>query len=135
MHILLIFWRSSLQFIIWLQVYVERIKRIWASVIKYLTSLSLQLPFRSPDGSDIPTRIARRRRGKSHAHPSRASRWPSWRSASTSKSIWHPRSERHWPADWRWPMPRWRRGSRTDAPSGGECPDFQFSLSQRIPLG
>jgi len=132
---MLILWIPTLELLFWPQVYREWKESVWVytglkpvllSTHTFL-SLQLQLPSPSPDGSDILTRTARRRSEKSLAHPSRASRWPSWRSGSTSRSIWPPRSGRPWPAAWRWPTPRWRRGSRTDAPSGGECRATPFT--------
>ena len=46
-------------------------------------------------------------------------RLSSWRNASTARNTWHRRSGQHSPSSWRWPTPRWRRGSRIEGQSGG----------------
>lgn len=74
--------------------------------------MSLFQPFRLPEESDTHIRIEHHQSGKSPGHRSLASKWRSWRSDSTNRSIWRrPRGPR-WPEGWKWQMHRSKHGFR-----------------------
>lgn len=74
--------------------------------------MSLLQPFRLPEESDTRTRIERHQSGKSPGHRSLASKWRSWRSDSTNRSIWRRPRGPHWPEGWKWQMHRSKHGFR-----------------------